>query len=236
MRYLVYLDSRNSTGPRPSLCQFNLNQQIVNANQVRVVSFVFSNTFYNVNETNNQLVFDSFTLVIPPGFYTTSQLLTYIATTCQANLAFTSVSPAPANPCAYLDTDGVTLIWQIGGQALQPTSLFVMDPNGSYNGTFSTGIFLGSPWAIALNSPALQGATRFVSAVPNKISAPFYVQHVQSAHGQIESSDTSVTMQWATPLSHANLQTLEVTLTDPYLGRELVEAGSWSCLLEVIVQ
>ena len=78
MRYLVYLDSRNSLGPRPSLCQFNLNQQIVNAKEVRVVSFVFANTFYNVNETNNRIVFDSFTLVVPPGFYTTAQLFNSI--------------------------------------------------------------------------------------------------------------------------------------------------------------
>ena len=235
MRYLVYLDSRNSTGPRPSLCQFNLNQQIVNAKQVRVVSFVFANTFYNVNETNNQIVFDSFTLVIPVGHYTTSQLLNYITTSCQANPAFTSVVPPPQNPCVTLDPDGQTLIWQIGGQTLQYNTLFTTDPNRLLHGTFFTGIFLGSPWAIALNSPALQGSTRFVSSVPNRISAPFYVQHIQSAYGQIESSETSIDMQWATPLSHANLQVLEVTLTDPYLNRELTEAGAWSALLEVLI-
>ena len=235
MRYLVYLDSRNSYGPRPSYCQFNLNQQMVNAKEVRVVSFVFANTFYNVNETNNQIVFDSFTLVIPPGFYTTSQLLNYITTSCQANPAFTSVVPPPQNPCVTLDPDGQTLIWQIGGQTLQYNTLFTTDPNRLLHGTFFTGIFLGSPWAIALNSPALQGSTRFVSSVPNRISAPFYVQHIQSAYGQIESSDTSIDMQWATPLSHANLQVLEVTLTDPYLNRELTEAGAWSALLEVLI-
>ena len=235
MRYLVYLDSRNSLGPRPSLCQFNLNQQIVNARELRVVSFVFTNTFYNVTENNNQIVFDSFTLVIPPAHYTTSQLLNYITTSCQANPAFTSVVPPPQNPCVTLDPDGQTLIWQIGGQSLQYNTLFTTDPNRLLHGTFFTGIFLGSPWAIALNSPALQGATRFVSSVPNRIVQPFYVQHVQSAHNQIESSDTSVTMQWATPLSHANLQTLEVMLIDPYLNRELAETGAWCALLEVLV-
>lgn len=237
MKYLVYLDSRNSPAVRASNCIFNLNQAIVNASQVRVASFVFTNNLYNITPQNNSLVFSSFTLVIPPAHYTQTQLLAYINAQCAANSDFQA--RIPANPCVWQDTiDPSILIWQIGNQTLQPTPLLNMDPNHTFSGyhdTFFTGIFLGSPWAIALNSPSFQGTTRFVNAVPNQISSPFFVQHITSANGEIESSDASINMQYAVPLSHANLQQIQVILTDPYLNRELVEIGAWSCLLEVTI-
>lgn len=238
MKYLVYLDSRNAPGFRSSNCIFNLNQPIVNASRVRVVSFVFANNLYNITPQNNALVFDTFTLVIPVGHYTQTQLLAYINAQCAANAAFQAAHPT--NPCVWEDDiDKSILIWNIGDQSLRPTSLFLMEANPTvfgYNHVFGTGIFLGSPWAIALNSPTLQGTTRFVNAVPNQISAPFYVQHIQSANGQIESSDASINMQYAVPLSHANMQQLHVILSDPYLNRELTEIGAWSCILEVTVE
>jgi hypothetical protein len=48
MKYNIYLDSLQSSGTRVSQAVFNLNQQIVNAIQVKVVAFTFSNNLYNV--------------------------------------------------------------------------------------------------------------------------------------------------------------------------------------------
>lgn len=239
MKYLVYLDSRNSTGPRPSSCVFNLNQAIVNASSCRVVSFVFENTLYNVDPSNNTLVFNSGTFVIPVGYYTAQQLIDYI---CAATMAWTPFSGneggSPLNPPLVWNANSCTVDWHIGnGNILLPCSvysIFLLDPNQTYTNDFTTSLFLGSPWALALNSPSLAGNNRFVSSVPNQPSSPFYVHHIQSGHGEIESSEPSIALQYSTPLSHANIQQLFVTITDPYSSRELTEIGAWSCLLECV--
>jgi len=236
MRYLLYLDSRNSTGPRPSQCTFNLNSPIINASQVRVASFVFSNTLFNVDSSNNTLVFSTMTLTIPAGYYTAANLISYINAQCLANPTFNGPPSPPSSPCIQIV--GTEVQWRIGNtNTLLPCSaysIFCLDPTMTYTGNFWSNLFVAGPWALALNSPSLAGSSRFVNAVPNQISSPFYVHHIQSAHGEIESSATSVELQWATPLSHANVQQLAVTINDPHSSRELTEIGPWSALLEVL--
>lgn len=235
MKFLVYLDSRNSTGPRASSCRFELNQPIVNGSQVRVVSFVFANTLFNVTSDNNTLIFSSFTMTIPVGRYSATQLVDYINTTCNATPAFTTGHAVPPDPVPLTIVAG-QVSWKIGDNVLQPCSaLTIFCVSGYFTGNFSTNIFLANPWALSLHSPSLVGTTRFVCANPNRITAPFYVHQIQSAFGDVESSESSIALQYSTPLSHANLQQLDVLVLDPFSNRELVELSSWSCLLEVLV-
>ena len=240
MRYLVYLDSRASTGQRPSNCFFSLNQPIVNGSRVRVVSFSFANTLFNVDSSNNTLVFSTFTLTIPVGNYTMQNLVDVINQGCLANSAFTGVAPnPPAVPCIQWHEITQTVQFTIGSNVLYPSSafaIFQLDPNNAagYFENFSCNIFLASPWAIALNSPSLVGnETRFVSC--NRISTPFYVQHIESGWGEVETANNSLQMNYSATLSHANINQLNVVVTDPYSNRELEEISAWSCLLEIVV-
>jgi len=176
------------------------------------------------------------TLTIPVGYYSAAELIDYINTQCLANPTFNGPPSPPASPCIQIV--GTEIQWRIGNtNTLLPCSaysIFCLDPTQNYTGNFWSSLFMACPWALALNSPSLVGNLRFVNAVPNQISAPFFVHHIQSSHGEIESSETSVALQWSSPLSHANLQQLCVTITDPYNSRELTEIGQWSCLLEII--
>lgn len=238
MKYLVYLDSRASIGPRPSNCSFNLNQPIVNGSRVRVVSFSFANTLYNVDSSNNTLTFSTFTLTIPVGYYTAQNLVDYINTACLANGAFAGATPnPPSSPCITWDTQ--TVQFAIGSNILYPCSafaIFQLDPtnSGGYMENFHCNMFLASPWAIALNSPSLVGnETRFISC--NRITSPFYVQHIESGFGEIETANNSLQMNYSATLSHANISQLGVIVSDPYSNRELEEISAWSCILEISV-
>lgn len=171
----------------------------------------------------------------PVGRYSATQLVDYINTTCNATPAFTTGHAVPPDPVPLTIVAG-QVSWKIGDNVLQPCSaLTIFCVSGYFTGNFSTNIFLANPWALSLHSPSLVGTTRFVCANPNRITAPFYVHQIQSAFGDVESSESSIALQYSTPLSHANLQQLDVLVLDPFSNRELVELSSWSCLLEVLV-
>jgi len=154
MRYLVYLDSRNSRGPRPSNCTFDLNQPIINGSQVRVTSFVFCNNLFNIDSSNNQLVFSTMTLTIPVGYYSAAELIDYINTQCLANPAFTGPPSPPASPCIQIE--GTEIHWQIGNtNTLLPCSaysIFCLDQTQTYTGNFWSSLFMACPscWEFAI--------------------------------------------------------------------------------------
>ena len=90
MKYCVYLDSTQSTGTRPSNSTYNLNQSVIGMQSLKVKSFTFANTLYNISSSNKQLNFDSTLLTIPEAFYTFSQLIKYIDDALMNSIAFTS--------------------------------------------------------------------------------------------------------------------------------------------------
>lgn len=234
MRFLVYLDSRRSTGARPSNCFFQLNQPIIGGTQSRLVSFVFSNSLFNVTSENNTLVFSTTTVVIPSGHYSFSQLVTYLDTQLLATPAFVALMGGAPN--AVVLSASNTALWTIGTNVLQGGTFYpnlVLQAGTTATGNFETLLFLASPMAIALNSPSIQGPSRFVNSVPQAITSPFYVANVESSFGEMESSSPSLQLQWVCPLSHANVQGLNVVVTDPENGRELTELSHWSALLEI---
>lgn len=237
MRYLLYLDSRQSTGPRTSSCSFYLNQQLVNATALKVISFSFANTLYNVTTLNNTLVFDTLTdtlnVTLDPGFYSFSDLITAINTACLASSPF--VSNLGGAPNAVVLNSALQAVWTIGSNILQSGSLyanFLLQP-GTYTGNFTTTIFLASPLAIALQSNALSGPSRFVTCYPQPTTSYFYCQAIQSGYGDVEPANSSIQQRWEIPLSHNNLNTVDVSLFDPATNRELTEMSQWSLILEI---
>lgn len=234
MRFLIYLDSRQSTGNRPSNCFFNLNQPVINGSQARLVSFVFANSLFNVTENNNTLVFSTTTVNLPAGYYTFSQFVGAINTQLLAAPAFVALMGGAPN--AVVLGPNNTATWTIGTNILQSGSLYsnlVLQRAATATGNFATLLFLAQPMAIALNSPSIQGPSRFVNTHPLAVTSPFYVAHIESGFGEIESSSPSLQLQWVTPLSHANIQGFNVVLTDPQNERELTEMSHWSALLEI---
>ena len=234
MKYQVYLDSRSSSGPRPSTAVFQLNQTIINAIQVKVLSFTFANTLFNVVSPFNTLVFSGgFTITVTPGFYDFADFINGINTQMLANAAF--VTALGGNP------NGITLgaqnnaIWTLGTNVLLGGGLYntFLLQAGNYTSNFTTTIFLAAPQAIALTSPALQGAQRFAVTYGVPISTPFFVQHIESGFGDMEPSNSAIELGWKVELSHNNIGEITVLLTDPQNSRELTELSMWSILLEI---
>lgn len=234
MRYLVYLDSRQSTGSNAATCNFNLNQTILGGTQVRVLSFTYGNTLRNVISGLNSLVFNSVTITVEPGFYNFADFITNINDQLMADAAF--VANLGGNPAAVTLGPQNTALWTIGtngllGGGLYPTLL--LNVGDTYTADFETGLFLAAPMAVALTCPALQGPDRFITSYPVQVSSPFYVQHVASAFGEMEPSAASLEARYAQPLGQTSINTLQVQLTDPATSRVLTEISQWSILLEI---
>lgn len=234
MKYQLYLDSRQSSGPRPSSCFFNLNQTINNAIQVKVLSFVFANTLFNVIAPFNTLVFSTVTITVPPGFYAFSDFITYINTAMLASAPF--VTALGMNPNGIALSAQNTALWSLGTNVLMGGGLystFILQP-GNYTASFDSPIFLAAPQALSLISPSLSGNnSRFATAFGVPISAPFYTQAVGSGFGEMEQPSTSIEMQSKTELNYAQLDQITVLIADPNTGREVSELSMWSLLLEI---
>ena len=235
MKYLVYLDSRQSMLDQPSRCRFSLNQTIIGAKQYRVLSFTFANTLYNVPAGANQLVFNTVTVSLNPAFYTYSDLITAINAQLMASTGFKANLPNGTTAAVTLNANN-TANWTIGTNVLQSGGLyptFQLLPRVSYTANFTTLIFIAGPMAVALNSGALSGLDRYVTAgVP--ISQPFYIQQITSGYGQMESSEPALTLGYTGALSNQNIDTISVQLYDPQSWRELTEMSQWSILLEIV--
>ena len=233
MKYLVHLASTQSVGVRPSSAQYILNNQIINATQLRVVSFSYANNFWNVVDGANTLVFNSGVVTVPSGYYTFVDLIHYINQ---------SLLTLPAFLANFISLNAVVLTnqnaaaWTIGSNVLQGGGLypvFLLARGQQYSGNFETPIWLSSPLAIALNSASFQGANRFVTTAPLPTSSPFYVEQVTSAYGEVSSSEASIDLGWKTPLGHENLSLITIVVTDVTTGRELTEMSHYSLLLEI---
>ena len=233
MKYLVHLASTQSVGVRPSSAQYILNQQIVNATQLRVVSFSYANQLWNVVAGANTLVFDTGNVTVPEGHYSFGDLINYINE---------SLLTLPASVANLTGSDAVVLssqntaLWSIGDNVLQSGGLyptFLLNVGLEYSGNFETLIWLPTPLAIALNSASFQGPNRFVTTAPLPTSSPFYIEQVTSSYGEISSSEASIDLGWKTPLGHENLSLVSIIITDVTSGRELVEMSHYSLLLEI---
>jgi len=131
MKFDLFLDSRQSTGARVSSCNFQLNQQIVNAVQVRILSFTFANTLYNVTAPGNTLIFDVVT--------NSATSLLHVR-----GLRFLHKHRTDGNTCLRSQAaSGGT--WTIGTNILQGGSMLfstLVLPPGNYTGNFSSQLFL----------------------------------------------------------------------------------------------
>lgn len=237
MKFFVYLDSTQSTGTRPSSSLFNLNQPIVSMMQMKVKSFTFGNTLHNVVSPYNTLVFNSTSLTLPEGYYTFSELIDYINTALMANVLFTANLTVETH-AVVLDSEN-SAVWTIGSNILQITSgmykTFVLNPYRTYTGNFQSNIFLAQPMAIALTSQALQGsASRFITTADQRITNPFFICPVTDPFGSIQSPQFDLDFTLA--FSNNSLNQFDLVLFDPATGRELVEVGHWSLILEIITR
>lgn len=234
MKDRIFLDSRFALGQIPSTCGFPLNHQIVNAKQVKVMSFSFANTLYNVSSLNNTLVFNLLTVTLPPAFYSFSAFVTAINTALLANGPFVAAMGGAPN-AVVLNTDN-TASWTIGTNTLQGGTLYpnlVLAAGNSYTGNFVTNLFLACPQAIQLESSSLQGSDSRYSACNASISNPFAIFVIESAFGQMESVGQSNQLLESTQLSNSNISRLDVVLRDASTLRELSEISHWCCLLEI---
>ena len=234
MKYCVYLDSTQSTGTRPSSSTYNLNQSVIGMQSLKVKSFTFANTLYNISSSNKQLNFNRTLLTIPEAFYTFSQFIEYIDDALMNSIAFTSNLTTEMH-AVVLNADN-SLTWTIGNNILLRTSTmydnFSLNQYVTYTGNFSSSLFLAQPLAIALQSNALQGsAMRFVTSANISITQPFWIVPVTSGNGEMQ--DPAYDLDIQIQCSNINLSQFDVLLYNPSDNRELEEINHWCMILEI---
>ena len=231
MKYILYLDSLQSTGARASASVFHLNQQILNAMQVKVLAFTFGNTLHNIVASSNTLIFDTVTVTVPPANYTFAELLTYLNTTLMANVAF--AAKMVALQALQLDTEN-NVLWTIGLNILQGgTLLSVFGITETKTGSFQSFLYLARPSSIAISCNAFHGGNdRFVTTKDNSIQNVFYVGQIQSGFGEEEPPNYDY--QFTTQLSRSNLSQIELSIFNPCDSRELTELTHFSLTLELL--
>ena len=234
MKYCVYLDSTQSTGTRPSSSTYNLNQSVIGMQSLKVKSFTFANTLYNISSSNKQLNFSSTLLTIPEAFYTFSQLIKYIDDALMNSIAFTSNLTTEMH-AVVLNADN-SLTWTIGNNILLKTSTmydnFLLNQYITYTGNFLSSLFLAQPLAIALQSNALQGsAMRFVTSANIAITQAFWIVPVTSGNGEMQ--DPAYDLDIQIQCSNINLSQFDVLLYNPSDNRELKEINHWCMILEI---
>ena len=233
MKYSVYLDSRQSSGARPSCCSFNLNQTICGAVSCTVSSFVFANNLHNVVSGLNTLVFGTTTITVTPGFWSFADLIDDINAQLLATPAFVTLMGGAPGAVALDSQDNA--VWTIGTNVLSSGGLyqtFVLTTGTSYTGNFQTLIFLASPQAISLQSSTLQGPERFVTSYSTPITQPFLITHINSGFGEMDGGALQV--PYTIQLGQTNFNQLQIMLFDPNTNRELTEISQWSILLEIM--
>ena len=77
--FQLILDSRTRTSNNVYNATFQLTKPISRVTKVRVK---LANTLYNIGDGENTLVLSTGTLIIPPGFYTPTELVALLQTIC----------------------------------------------------------------------------------------------------------------------------------------------------------
>ena len=231
MKYVLYLDSFQSTSTKISNPSFQLNQPIVGAMEVKVVSLTFGNNLHNVVADRNTLVFNTVTVTVPPGYYTTINFVQYVNTVLMANVNFLANLTTETSALS-LDAQN-NVLWTIGGNFLQSGTLL---PNfgitSILTGNFQSFLFLAQPSALAISCSQLHGGNdRFVSTKNNAITNIFYVGQIRSGFGEIEQPNYD--FQFRTQLSRSNLSQIDFFIFDPSNGREITELNFFSLILEI---
>ena len=225
--FVIMLDSRSrQTGTTIHNPTFNLTKPLSNVNTIRVKYVQFANTLFNIKDGQNVLGLVGLDQgIVPPAFYTPSELVTLI------NSFGIGIS------LAYAQSSN-SLIWDIGDGFLDVPNSSLRDTLGlqmgqtSYTGTFTTGLFLAAPMNVDFISPQLQtsyysysGRERATNTQP-VITAP-----VLSGYG---------TMCVYQPSTLASLDTggtqfaqLDFRVCDSLTGDEIPEIGHWSMQIEV---
>ena len=152
--------------------------EVVSADQYRLVHFEISNVMYNVNASNNAVNLDGSPVTIQEGNYIMSELLTRIQTDLNASSGDTFVA-------SYSDITGlVTIADSTGNYALDFdvdnsfADVIGFDRNATYSGTNTyTGSFppdLENPIFIEIDSVS----SNYVTANSQKMS--FYIPNTEA--------------------------------------------------------
>ena len=231
-KYTLCLDSSQSSGFRPSASVFQLNQPLINCSQVKVLGFTFGNNLFNVVEPYNNLSFDSVTVVVPEGYYTAQEFITYLNTELMTRIPFTSQLTTETKAIELIDE---VVSWTIGSNDVISGglySVFSFYTGYSNTGNFQSSIYLAQPCVLSLNCQQLIGNDRYVTTKNMPITMQFWVGQVQSAYGEVEAPNSS--FQMTTQLSNVNLSQLNLLICDAITGRQVTELSHFNLLLEII--
>ena len=130
--FQLILDSRTRTSNNVYNATFQLTKPISRVIKARVKHVQFANTLYNIGDGENTLVLSTGTLIIPPGFYTPTELVALLHAIC------------------VVTYNAGKLNWTLGAVSITTQSttmreILCLTLNTTYIGTFNTQLYLASP-------------------------------------------------------------------------------------------
>jgi hypothetical protein len=148
--FQLILDSRTRTSNNVYNATFQLTKPISRVNKVRVKHVQFANTLYNIGDGENTLVLSTGTLIIPPGFYTPTELVALLHAIC------------------VVTYNAGKLNWTLGAgvsittQSTTMREILGLTLNTTYTGTFITQLYLASPMNIDFISSQITDTNGYV--------------------------------------------------------------------------
>ena len=219
--FQLILDSRTRTSNNVYNATFQLTKPISRVNKVRVKHVQFANTLYNIGDGENTLVLSTGTLIIPPGFYTPTELVALLQAIC------------------VVTYNAGKLNWTLGAVSITTQSttmreILGLTLNTTYTGTFITQLYLASPMNIDFISSQITDTNGYIvySGRDRTMNTqPFFICPVTEGYGNmcVYSPYNMHDIQ----IGNGSLSQLDFLICDNNSGRVLKELSHWSILLEV---
>ena len=226
----IFFDSRNRASGTPSNCTFVLNKSLHRISAVQVRSFSFSNTLFNVDESQNQLFITKnngvlHKIAIPVKFYTSIEFVAAI------NIVFRSIG-ATADVVVLRENSliwGLPPSWSIN-QCPMSDIIGIRVPYIS--GLFISQLSLSSPSAISLVCNEFQPNTERITCSRSSSGVtPLLIHHLQRGYNNMEVFEPQV--GYFVDFALRDTGTLSFALVDPTSNRICDEVGGWSLILNV---
>ena len=226
----IFFDSRNRASGTPANCQFVLNKSLHRISTVQVRSFSFSNTLYNVDESQNTIYITKntgvlFKVTIPTKFYTTMEFVAAINTTIRAIGATSDVVVLRENGLTW----SLPPSWSINHC---PMSDIIGIRVPLITGIFVSQLSLSSPAAISLVCNEFQPNTERITCSRNASGVtPLLIHHLQRGYNNMEVFEPQTV--YFVDFALRDVGSLSFSIIDPTSNRVCDEVGSWSLILNV---
>ena len=222
------IDSRNRTNfdQHPNTCHFQLQNGVL-VTQAQLMSFSFTNLFYNITTQNNVIYIDNqIAATIQPKFWNASDFVSELNSQLKTFLNQES-------DVVTLDTNSNELNWTLADHTITYSSMInVLGITNNTSGIFTSQLTLFGPLTVLIDCAQLNQRTfnttfgfaantnQYLFGIPVN-SSYLEVQNFQPDSKYVQYYDPGLL-----------INTLDITFRDQATG-QLLNIGEWSMILEI---